>query len=298
MVVGSPTFAAPAVFDTGTVQMGVANNGGLGALGVGLSLLGTGDAITPGCLCEGWGAAASSASGYVYGLVETGITSASLVTSTATDGVSTVLLANGLRVVHTYSSAAGGKLFRLDISIENTTAAAVTDVRYARTLDWDVPPGHFSDDRTTIFVPGSAPAGKVLHTSFDPFASPDPMVTRGDLFGSPPADTNGTDFPNDLGAYFILTFGGLGAGESTSFTTYIGADTTTDGLLAAFAAVGIEAYSYSYDVGPSEGRGPTFGWGFAGVGLPPIGTVPEPGSLALLGAALAGLAMMRRRRGN
>ena len=301
---------AAGVLTTGKVQMGVGDNGGLGALGVGLNLIGgPGDAITPGCLCEGWGAAANGNGNFgVYGLSGTGISSTSF-TAGATPDQATVntLLTNNLRVIHQYSSAASGDLFRLHITLTNESAATLSNVRYARTLDWDVPPGHFSEDFLTIFVPGGAPAGKVLHTSSDPFAFPNPMQPRANH-----ANTNVTDlFGGDRGGYFILGFGDLAAGASIEFDTYIGADFSDAELRAAFAAVGIEAFTTSRDdQGPA-----TFGWGFAGVGLPPVfcgepglppcepgtpGTpgVPNPSTLLLLGTALSGLGLVswRKRR--
>ena len=125
--------AASATLDTGAIQMGVFDNAGLGAGGIGFnSAAAGGDAILRGCLCEGWGAAASGSSGYVYGLSGSGITSASLTTTVASgptlSAQSVVVLANGLTVTHTYSYAAGGTLFRVDVKMENTTAGTKTSM--------------------------------------------------------------------------------------------------------------------------------------------------------------------------
>ena len=284
------------VLDTGLVTMGVSDDGGLGFAGVGIALTGgPGDAIMPGCLCEGWGAASDGVGAYTYGDSGSfGFASSTFSSSSASDAISTVVLASGLTVVHTYSSAAGGTLFGVNVSIFNTTAAAVTDVRYARTLDWDIPPGHFEDDFTTIYGgTATGPGGKVMHTSFDPFATPNPMSFRGS-YGGVAADTNATDAAGDLGAYFVLGFGDLAAGESISFDTYIGAAFTKANLLNAFGQVGIEAYSYTFD----NDADVTYGWGFANVGLPPVfvdpNAIPAPASLALFSLGLAGLGFRMR----
>lgn len=292
--------AAPAVLDTGLIRMGIGDNGGLAQGGTGVGLVGpTGDAITPGCLCEGWGASASGTTGYTYGAGATmfNMTSA-LATSNGVVGAglaasSVVTMTNGLQVTHTYSYAAGGKLFKVAIEMKNTTAGLVTDVRYARTLDWDVSPGFFGGNFTTVFGGAGgagAPGDKLLHTSTNPFAAPDPMVFR-----SQEADTNVVDTPGDKGGYFVFGFDDLAAGASVFFDTYIGADDTVGGLLAALSSVGVEAYSYT--TGNRTGAGgfePAYGYGFVGLGLPPA--IPEPGSLALAGLALLGLAAARRRK--
>lgn len=289
--------AANVVLDTGLIRMGVADNAGLGANGVGLVGPG-GDAVTPGCLCEGWGAAAGGLSGSVYGLAGDGLTSA-LMTATSTSGAglsaqSVVTMSNGLQVSHAYSSAAGGSLFKVMVTLTNSTSGSLSDVRYARTLDWDVTPGYYDGNYTTMYGgTASGPGGKVLTTSTNPFARPDPMETRGQE-----QDTNVTNSPGDKGGYFVFGFGNLAAGESATFDTYIGANTTVNGLLAALGSVGVEAYSYTTGNAVADGDyAPVYGYGFAGIGLAPaLGTVPEPGSLALVALAGLGLLAASRRR--
>ena len=297
--------AAPAVFDTGLIRMGVGDTGGLGQ-GVGTGLFGpTGDAIIPGCLCEGWGAAAGGTGSSTYGETGTvGFTSS----TTSTNGISGVglggstvsTLANGLTVTHTYSYAAGGKLFKVAIGMKNTTAGLVTDVRYARTLDWDVNPGRFTNNFTTVFGGAggaSTPGDKLLHTSTNPFDVPDPMAFR-----TQDANLNVVDSFGDKGSYFVFGFGNLAAGASVFFDTFIGADTTVTGLLAALGSVGVEAYSFTTGnaTGTDGSRAPAYGYGFVGLGLPPAleppVRVPVPGSVALAGLALMGLVAARRRK--
>ena len=296
--------ATPVVLDTGLIQMGVGNTGGLGQ-GVSVGLVGpTGDAITPGCLCEGWGASAGGVAGWTDGAFgNQGIVSANTTTTSASGAGllarSVVLLSNGLQVTHTYTYAAGGKLFGVAIDLLNTTGATLADVRYARTLDWDVTPGYFSDNYTTVYggTP-TGPGGKVLATSTDPFAAANPLVTR-----SQDANTNVVDTLGDKGGFFIFQFGNLLAGASMDFNTYIGADTSVSGLLAALGSVGVEAYSYTTGNAPGTdgyAHATAYGYGFSGLGLAPSlpggSTVPEPATVGLVGFGLVGLLGARRRK--
>lgn len=286
--------AAPVVLNTGLLQMGVNDDASLGGQAVGF-VGPTGDAIMPGCLCEGWGAAANGVGNWTYGETGTnGVVSAQLTTTTATgaglSAQSVVNLANGLQVTHSYSSAAGGALFKVSINLLNNSAATLADVRYARTLDWDVTPGYFDFNYTTVYggTP-TGPGGKVLTTSTNPFAAPNPMSVR-----SQEQDQNVVNSPGDKGGFFVFGFGDIAAGESYSFDTYIGANESVDGLLADLGSVGVEAYSYT--TGSDAGFAPAYGYGFAGLGLPPILDVPEPSVIALTALALLGAGAATRRR--
>ncbi|MBP7502465.1 MAG: PEP-CTERM sorting domain-containing protein [Aquabacterium sp.] len=286
--------AAPVVLNTGLLQMGVNDDASLGGQAVGF-VGPTGDAIMPGCLCEGWGAAANGVGNWTYGETGTnGVVSAQLTTTTATgaglSAQSVVNLANGLQVTHSYSSAAGGALFKVSINLLNNSAATLADVRYARTLDWDVTPGYFDFNYTTVYggTP-TGPGGKVLTTSTNPFDAPNPMDFR-----SEERDQNVVNSPGDKGGFFVFGFGDIAAGESYSFDTYIGANESVDGLLADLGSVGVEAYSYT--TGSDAGFAPAYGYGFAGLGLPPILDVPEPSVIALTALALLGAGAATRRR--
>lgn len=286
--------AAPVVLNTGLLQMGVNDDASLGGQAVGF-VGPTGDAIMPGCLCEGWGAAANGVGNWTYGATGTnGVVSAQLTTTTATgaglSAQSVVNLANGLQVTHSYSSAVGGALFKVSINLLNNSAATLADVRYARTLDWDVTPGYFDFNYTTVYggTP-TGPGGKVLTTSTNPFAAPNPMSVR-----SQEQNQNVVNSPGDKGGFFVFGFGDIAAGESYSFDTYIGANESVDGLLADLGSVGVEAYSYT--TGSDAGFAPAYGYGFAGLGLPPILDVPEPSVIALTALALLGAGAATRRR--
>lgn len=287
VMAGGAAQAAPAVLTNGLTSIGVADNGGLGALGVGVSRSGIGDAITPGCLCQGWGTSGGGVGNYVYGLVD------SFASSTLSGSTVTTTTSFGTTVTHTYTGVPGTDLFKVDITITNNSGGTLANNRYKTVFDWDVPPGHFTDDFTTVYGGPAGIGGKLFYTSFNPFtAESNPETNSPGSFCGVPINTNGTNIPGDCGGVFAFDFGSLDDGESVSFSTIIGSARDVATLLAQFGALSVEVYHYTYDNdGPA-----VFGYGFVGVGLPPIDPTPAPGMLALFGLGLAGIAAARRRR--
>lgn len=257
-----------------------------------------GDATSPGCLCEGFGVAGNGVSGYagidIGGYVNLSQTSFASTASTATSIVTLTSLPD-LQLTQQFQSSASTALMENMVTITNTGASTITDVRYNRTMDWDIPPTTF-DEYTTV---QGWPAANLLYTSDNGFAVPDPLALPSGMYAPVNANFYHTG-PDDHGAFFTFAFGDLDPGESIDFSIFYGAATSESAAFAALGAVGAEVYSYGQSslAGVPIGEPVTFIFGFSGVGGTPVPppTIPEPSSILLMGAGLLGLAFAIRRK--
>jgi hypothetical protein len=282
---------AQAIIDNGVVQLGVNREGHLnldggtptpqtGTTVVGLRYIPTNsEGTSPGCLCEGWGAAdaTSGITGYANISTDAGanfITPISFSVSgagtkpesVARSAESVVTIGGILRVTQNYHPSVSPNLYEVTVTIQNISGATVSP-RYRRTMDFDVEPTAFSEFMTIEI----GTAANLIDASDNGFSTANPLGGGVTDIGScgPPSYTDCG--PTDHGAVFDFGFDPLAPGAAVTFQIYYGAAGTELAALAALSAVGAEVYALGQPAGGQETGAPnTFIFGFSGVGGVPV----------------------------
>ena len=250
------------------------------------------DATSPGCLCEGWGAGgydrynrqfhgrADVSVGGVYNLTVKNFIS----DPTSIESVTWINDASGkpaLEVKHVYSPSrnATDNLFEAKVTITNISGTTVKDVRYNRSMDWDIPPTEFSERVTIVGVEASARSAtkpKIIYAGNNGFMQPNPFNYSG-YHGYPLNRDVNRYGPRDHGFTATFQFGDLKCGESANFIIYYGAAQTPEKMRSAFADEGVPLYSLGENNGGAYvSSTTTYGFGFKGVsGTALAPTLPE-----------------------
>ena len=275
-------FDVGSFIDNGFVQLGVNPQGHLNVEGgppsagegqtiVGLRwMLTNNDAISPGCQCEGWGAAdvTSQVAGWASGADGIAPNLEVLNFFAAQDAaVSLVQIKNPagvpvMTVRHLYEPVRDNPhLYQALVTITNVSDAPI-EARYRRVMDWDVEPTAFDEWVTLKGNPANEPW--LAGMTNDGFAHPSPLRPRTNLG----LVGEGEDFPHpnptiDQGALFDLDFGSLAPDNRVAFTIYYGVAGNEADALAALDKVGANVYSLGQpEPGRVTGEPNTFMFGF------------------------------------
>ena len=237
------------------------------------------DATAPGCQCEGWGVGGVDKFGrqfHGYANASSGISNVTVKSFTfdltSIESITTINDSAGnpaLEVKHVYgpSPIATDTLFEVTISITNIAGYKITDVRYNRSMDWDIPPSEFNEVVSAVGVDASVATGKlprVLMSGNNGFMRPNPFNTA----GSHNRGKGTGDFerygPRDHGFTATFGFGELLCGENHNFISYYGAAENRPTLEAALASESIPLYSIG-ESNPASSSDVSYAWGFKGV---------------------------------
>jgi len=293
-----------AIINNGLIMLGIHNEGHLNAPGgtpdahegettVGLRFFrdnGWWESTAFGCECEGFGVSGKRmSSGYeFYGGAHGGDGVSNLVGSKIMhDGVSATTSAvtsgNELRVTHTFTPSSHSKnMYQVTVTLENLMMETITDLRYRRVIDWDIPKTVFSECVSTFFP--SAPDALEYATD-NGFEGVNPLVdvsSSGIEFSCPhggvgcPVYDSG---PADHGALFQFLFKNddgihprqLAPGETFSFDIFFGAANNKEEAYSALSAVDAEIASFGYPStsgcdSTADGGPNVFMMAFSGVG--------------------------------
>ena len=248
-----PSYGA---ISNGTLRLGINPQGHIDAIvdgaGLGIEFLATGgDALIPGCWCEGWGVADRTSGVAGYASIANGGESPNLTVTefdvTADSVDSTVEIDGRLRVRHVYRPSPRPELYQVDLIVENI-GPAPADVVYRRAMDWDVPPTEFDE---FVTIQGSHP--RLLDATDNGFNHVNPLEPLEDLGAR---GTFADVGPDDRGAVFDFSLGTLAPGESASLGMFYGAASNEADALAALAAVDADLYSLGQ---PNTPDGPVLG---------------------------------------
>jgi len=265
------------------------------------------DATSPGCLCEGWSAGATSMDdGRQYhgdasvhnGGINNITVKSFVVDTTSIESVVTVKNTRAMRdwpgtdmleVKHVYSPSklASDELFEVNVTLTNVSGNTLKTVRYNRTMDWDIPPTEFREVVTIVGAEESARSPtkpRIYASGNNGFRDPN-------VFGPKRSGWSGYSYwphtgvnrnahrmgPRDHGFSATFEFDDLVCGESHTFKTYYGAARTRELMIAAFVKEGVPIYS----IGESSSRtGVVYGFGFKGVsGTALAPSLPEKTSI-------------------
>jgi len=260
------------------------------------------DATSPGCLCEGWGVAASTLdggrfAGWANEASGSGGLTGGLFGSTTTTATSEINLIDiPLRVNQAYGPSLAPNAFQGNISITNTGAEVVRDVVYRRVMDWDVPPTQFNEFVSHYGVEQNleSAGGNVRFASNNGFATSNPLFDPGEIY--PLGSINSNFFqkgPADHGSVFDFAFGDLNPGQSRTFNIFYGAGANLSEAQSTIAILKPDVWSFGqsstspdYISGTPNDDSPTFLFAFGGVGgvepgatpdVPVLPFVPAPG---------------------
>ena len=254
------------------------------------------DSMSYGCACEGFGVSASSSSGVSFWAGASGsgagvdYLSARDISSDESSATTFAIVTSGpMSVKHEFRpSPVSTNLYQVKVTLQNTSPSeTLSEIRYRRTLDWDIPPTPYSECVSAFYVIQPNDLEYMTDDGFEYTNPLDDTSSSGIEFscpsgGSPcPVYDSG---PADHGANFQLLFKrgdsdtnlSLSPGESLEFFLYLGAAESKSALDSALGAVGAELASYGYAPGSAgcssmnDGSPGIYALAFSQIGGSPI----------------------------